>query len=174
MADALNAILNQNIEVCPGLAIFRVVPDGWELPDFRPGQFTVLGLSGGALRCDTSEPEETPVDSNKLIKRAFSIASSPLTKEFIDFYVVLVPEGGLTPRLFALSNGDRLWLSPKVTGAFTLDNTPPDKHVVLISTGTGLAPYMSMLRTQLTCGDTGSLPSSTACVIPGIWATEAS
>ena len=153
MANEPNAILIQNIEVAPGLAILRVVPDGWDLPDFTPGQFGVLGLPGSAPRCEDCDPEEENVDPDKLIKRAFSIASSSLAKEYMEFYIVLVPDGALTPRLFALSNGDRLWLSPKATGAFTLQNTPSDKHVVLISTGTGLAPYLSMLRTQLACGD---------------------
>ncbi len=63
-----------------------------------------------------------------------------------------MPSGSLTPRLFALNVGDRVWLSPKAAGLFTLDDVPIDKHVVLISTGTGLAPYMSMLRSHLTCG----------------------
>ncbi len=149
-----NAVLIQKIEVAPGLAIFRVVPEGWNLSDFVPGQFAVLGLPGSAPRCDGCDPEEKAVQADKLVKRAFSIASSPSAKEYMEFYVVLVPAGALTPRLFALSGGDRLWLSPKVTGNFTLENTPSEKHVVLISTGTGLAPYVSMLRTQLTCGDT--------------------
>jgi len=60
-------------------------------------------------------------------------------------------ETALTPRLFALSPGDRLWVSPKNRGLFTLEEVPKDKNVVMISTGTGLAPYMSMLRTQLAC-----------------------
>ena len=152
MANDLNAILIQKIDLSPELAILRVVPDGWDLPDFMPGQFAVLGLPGSAQRCEASEPEEQAVDSDKLIKRAFSVASSPSSKEYIEFYVVMVTSGSLTPRLFALKIGDRLWLSQKVTGAFTLQDTPPDKHVVLISTGTGLAPYLSMLRTQFTCG----------------------
>ena len=152
MSNDLNAILIQNIEVAPGLAIMRIVPEGWELSDFTPGQFAVLGLLGSAPRCEASEPEEKIANKDKLIKRAFSVASSPLGKDYMEFYVVLVPDGALTPRLFALSIGDRLWLSPKVTGAFTLQDTPADKHLVLISTGTGLAPYLSMLRTELTCG----------------------
>ena len=55
--------------------------------------------------------------------------------------------GALTPRLFALQIGDPLWLAPKFTGRFTLDEVPDDANVLLVSTGTGLAPYMSMVRT---------------------------
>ena len=152
MSQQLNSILAQRIEVSPGLIIMRVVPEGWELPDFEPGQFSVLGLPGSAPRCDVCDADEEPPDPDKLLKRAYSIASSSVAKEFMEFYVSLVPSGVLTPRLFALNLGDRVWLSPKATGLFTLDEVPADKHVVLVSTGTGLAPYMSMLRSHLTCG----------------------
>ncbi|NHZ73713.1 MAG: hypothetical protein GWP16_04500 [Nitrospirae bacterium] len=56
--DQLNAIVAQRIEVSPGLIVLRVVPDRWELPDFEPGQFAVLGLSGTATRHEVSDPEE--------------------------------------------------------------------------------------------------------------------
>lgn len=150
--DRLNAIVAQRIEVSPGLIVLRVVPSGWELPDFESGQFAVLGLPGTALRHEVSDPEEARADPNKIIKRAYSIASSSVANEYLEFYIVLVPSGALTPRLFALSVGDGLWLSPKASGFFTLDEVPPDEHVLLISTGTGLAPYMSMLRSHLVCG----------------------
>lgn len=150
----LNAHVAQKIEVTPGLIILRIVPDGWELPDFAPGQFAVIGLPGSAPRYTYSDPdpEETPQDPGKMIRRAYSIASSSVNKEYIEFYITLVTSGALTPRIFYLSPGDPIYLSPKFTGMFTLDKTPPDKHIVMISTGTGLAPYMSMLRTALPCG----------------------
>ena len=152
MSVVLNALLAQRIEVSPGLVIMRVVPDGWELPDFTPGQFAVLALPGSAERCPVSTPEDKPADPDKLIKRAYSIASSSVAKEYVEFYIVLVSSGALTPRLFALPLAGRLWLSPKASGLFTLADAPADKNVVLIATGTGLAPYMSMLRTTLIAG----------------------
>jgi ferredoxin--NADP+ reductase len=130
-----------------------VVPDGWELPDSTPGQFAVLGLPGHAPRCLACDPEDPLEHPDNLIKRAYSIASSSLGKEYLEFYIVRVPSGALTPRLFALSNGDPFWLSTKITGMFTLQDVELDKHIVLVSTGTGLAPYVSMLRTELACGD---------------------
>ncbi len=57
-------------------------------------------------------------------------------------------------RLVALEVGDKLWLGPKITGMFTLDQVPGDHHLILVATGTGLAPYMSMLRSSLVCGGT--------------------
>lgn len=148
----LNAVVTLRDEISPWLMILRVVPDGWELPDFSPGQFAVIGLPGSAPRCALAGSEDPPADPRKLIRRAYSIASSSLARHFLEFYIALVTSGALTPRLFSLKIGDRLWLGPKITGMFTFDRVPPDKNVVMIATGTGLAPYMSMLSTHLMCG----------------------
>jgi ferredoxin--NADP+ reductase len=145
----LNAVVTQRIEAASGLIILRVAADGWKLPEFAPGQFVVLGLPGSAPRVALSDPEPPPADPSKLIRRAYSIASSSLTKNELEFYVTLVRSGELTPRLFALQPGGRLWVSAKPTGMFTLRDIPPEKNVVMVATGTGLAPYMSMLRTDL-------------------------
>jgi ferredoxin--NADP+ reductase len=148
----LNAVVSQRIEVAPGLIILRIVPDGWGLPDFKPGQFAVVGLPASAPRCAFSDEEDPPPDPAKLVRRSYSIASSSLNRQYIEFYVTLVRSGDLSPRLFALSPGDRVWLGPKITGLFTLSEVPEDKHLALVATGTGLAPYMSMLRTLLEPG----------------------
>lgn len=147
----LNAIVSQRIEVSPGLIIVRIVTDGWDLPDFKPGQFSVLGLPGSAPRYELSDPEESPADPDKLIKRAYSVSSASVNHEYVEFYITLVRSGALTPRLFHLREGDKLFLSPKFTGMFTLDMVPQDAHILLLATGTGLAPYMSMLRSSLGC-----------------------
>jgi ferredoxin--NADP+ reductase len=148
----LNAVVSQRIEVAPGLIILRVVPDNWDLPAFQPGQFIVIGMPPSAPRYIFSEPEAPAPDPDKLIRRAYSIASSSIDRHYMEFYVTLVSSGSLTPRLFALKPGGRLWLGPKVTGIFTVDNVPAGQNLALISTGTGLAPYMSMLRTLLEPG----------------------
>jgi ferredoxin--NADP+ reductase len=148
----LNAVVTLKDELTPRLMILRIVADGWPLPDFKAGQFSVLGLPACAPRCQLSTPETVPSAPNKLIRRAYSIASSSLEHEYLEFYIGLVSTGALTPRLFALNLGDRLWLSPKVTGMFTLDQVPEGKNIVMIATGTGLAPYMSMLSSHLQCG----------------------
>lgn len=146
-----NATVSQRLEVAPGLAIFRIVPDG-QLFDFKAGQYTVLGLHRKEARTpDADSQTEDPAirDPEELIRRAYSIASSSMEREYIEFYVILVKSGELTPRLFNLKVGDRLFLGPKATGMFTLDKVPAGKHVLLAATGTGLAPYISMVRTQL-------------------------
>jgi ferredoxin--NADP+ reductase len=147
--NELNAVVQQRIEVTPGLMVIRVAPDGWRLPEFAPGQFAVLGLPPEAPRCEGAEEEEEEPKAGKLMRRAYSIASSSVAREYLEFYITLVRSGGLTPRLFALETGEKLWLGPKITGKFTLDQAPADSNLVLVATGTGLAPYMSMLRTIL-------------------------
>ena len=149
----LNAVVTQKIEVAPGLMVIRVVPDGWDLPEFEPGQFAVLGLSPDAGRSALADDEDEPTKPGKLIRRAYSIASSSKARKYLEFYVTLVHSGALSPRLFNLQSGDRVWLGPKITGTFTLDLAPKDKSVIMVATGTGLAPYMSMLRTELTASE---------------------
>lgn len=147
----LNAVVAQKNELTPRLMILRIVADGWQLPHFTAGQYVVLGLPPTAPRCELSEQEIKPPPPDKLIRRAYSIASSSLTAEYLDFYISLVSNGVLTPRLFALGVGNRLWLSSHPVGMFTLAEVPPEKNIVLVATGTGLAPYMSMLSTHLNC-----------------------
>ena len=75
-----------------------------------------------------------------------------MSKEYVEFYISLVRSGALTPRLHNLNVGDLVWLGPKFTGLMTLESVPEDANVILIATGTGLAPYMSMIRTLVTKG----------------------
>ncbi len=146
----LNAELVQKILVSPTLAIMRFVPIGWELPEFKAGQYGVLGLPCSAPRIPTADP--LPCDNpDKLIRRAYSVASSPEVKDYVEFYIALVESGELTPRLFALEPGDKVYLGKKFTGMFTLADVPDRKNIVFVATGTGLAPYMSMIRTNLEC-----------------------
>ena len=147
-----NAIVVQRIEVTENLIKLRIIPDGWELPDFIPGQFGVLGLPASAPRYPSCDPDEPPIASDKMILRAYSIASSSVLKEYLEFYIGLVRSGALTPRLLSLRPGDKVWLSPKLRGMFTLSEVPAEYNLVLIATGTGIAPYISMIRTEVAQG----------------------
>lgn len=147
-----NAVVIQRIEIAPGLIKLRVAAEGWQIPDFVPGQYSILGLPGSAPRCQLSDPEDPPSDSNKLIIRAYSVASSSKAREYLEFYIALVRSGALTPRLFDLNIGDKLWLSTHFSGIFTLTDVSYKYNVALIATGTGLAPYMSMIRTEASEG----------------------
>ena len=143
-----NATLIGQEAVNPQLAVIRVRPDG-PLFEFKPGQFAVLGLLGREARVPEASAEDTVTPADTLIRRAYSIASASLERRYLEFYLTLITSGQLTPRLFALKHGDRLFLGPKASGVFTLDRVPAGKAAILIATGTGLAPYMSMLRTML-------------------------
>lgn len=146
-----NAKVIQRIEIAPGLIIIRVAPEG-ELFDFKPGQYTVLGRKRKEPRCLGSDPEPEELqsrDPDEMIRRAYSIASSSLERKHLDIYLALVRSGELTPRLFNLQIGDPIYLGPKATGMFTLEQAPNHKHILMVSTGTGLAPYISMIRTHL-------------------------
>jgi ferredoxin--NADP+ reductase len=143
----LNSTLVGRIEITPELLILQVRPDEG-VPDFKPGQYVALGLPGSAVRYHGALPEKEAPAADKLIKRAYSIGSSPSQREYLEFYIAVVPDGALTSRLAALTPGDRLFSQPKVTGTFTVEGVSSARNLVLVSTGTGLAPFMSMVRTE--------------------------
>ena len=159
---ALNAVVAQRIDVASGLMVLRIAPDGWALPAFQPGQFAVVGLPASAPRTPLADPEDPGADPARFIRRAYSIASPSAPGEHLELFVTLVRSGELTPRLWSLKPGDRVWVGPKITGMFTLDAVAPEQHLVFVATGTGLAPYMSMLRTGL-----GSVPGRRHAVLIG-------
>jgi len=146
--NELNSIVTQIIQVSPIMKIIRVKPDGWEFGPYKAGQFVALGLPAKAERCPEATEEHTKqADPEKLIKRAYSIASSS-TQQHLEFYITLVHSGSLTPRIFNLKHGGRIMMGKKAAGMFTLDEIPADQNIALIATGTGVAPYMSMLRSN--------------------------
>jgi len=146
--NELNSVVVQILQVSPIMKIIRVKPMGWEFPEFKGGQFVALALPGSAERCsDATDEFEIPKDQDKLIKRAYSIASTS-TADYVEFYITLVHSGALTPRLFNLNIGDKVWMGKKGVGMFTIDEVDENRNIVLIATGTGVAPYMSMLRSD--------------------------
>ncbi|MFT8245692.1 ferredoxin--NADP reductase [Roseomonas sp. BN140053] len=96
---------------------------------FQAGQFVMIGL---------------PVDGKPLL-RAYSVASAPWDEE-LDFLSIKVPDGPLTSRLQHLQPGDTLLVSRKPVGTLLLDNLKPGRTLWLLSTGTGLAPFLSLIR----------------------------
>jgi ferredoxin--NADP+ reductase len=145
----LNSTVVGRIDVTAELMILQVKPDAG-VPPFQPGQYVALGLPGAAPRYPGAPEEAEAPAADKLIKRAYSIGSSPAIGDYFEFYIAIVPDGAITSRLAVVKPGDRLFAQPKVTGTFTLEGIADDHNLVLVSTGTGLAPFMSMIRTPTT------------------------
>lgn len=97
---------------------------------FRAGQFTKLGLKIG----------------DEIVGRPYSIVSAP-GEAILEFYFSTVPEGPLSPRLSQLKAGDGVLVAPKPNGFLVLDEVPPAIHLWLLATGTGIGPFLSILRT---------------------------
>ena len=142
------------------LMIVRVRPDGGVKPH-RPGQYSTLGMGFWEPRVSGCQDEiPRPGEEKKLIRRAYSISCSILdeqgnlpdreTQEWLEFYIVLVRHAdkaapALTPRLFMLTQGGRLFLGAKIAGHYTLEPVKPTDNIVFLSTGTGEAPHNYML-----------------------------
>lgn len=96
---------------------------------FRSGEFVMIGLQG---------------ESRPLL-RAYSIAS-PSYAEELEFLSIKVPDGPLTSRLQRIEPGDDVFLGRKPTGMLVADALLPGQRLFLLSTGTGLAPFLSLIR----------------------------
>jgi ferredoxin--NADP+ reductase len=96
---------------------------------FRSGHFVMMGL----------EVEGRP------LLRAYSVASAHY-EDHLEFYSIKVPDGPLTSRLSRVRPGDAVYVSRKPTGTLVLGNLTPGTRLYLLGTGTGLAPFMSLIR----------------------------
>ena len=129
------ARLTRRVDLTESLGFFWVAYDG-EPVDFEPGQYLTIG-----------------VESNgKLIQRPYSVASSPREKDDgYEFYIRLVNGGLFTPLLWRLPEGHGMSMrGPK--GKFVLEPDDDRQHV-FISSGTGIAPFVSMMKTMLLDGN---------------------
>jgi ferredoxin--NADP+ reductase len=77
--------------------------------------------------------------------RAYSIVSANYEEE-LEFFSIKVPDGPLTSKLQHLNVGDEIYVNSKPTGTLTVDNLLPGKRLYMLSTGTGLAPFLSIIR----------------------------
>jgi ferredoxin--NADP+ reductase len=138
MATALtgNATLVGRIDLGPTLAIFRILPD--DVPPagrdwFLPGQYVTLGEGA--------------------VQRAYSIASDPGERRWLEFYIRYAREPAtqtpFTHVLWDLPVGGRLHVGGKIVGRFTLERTVGEadpRRKILVAAGTGIAPFVSMVR----------------------------
>ena len=114
-------------DISNDLWAIRVDPGGEY--SFLPGQYATLGV----------------VTPEKHYERAYSIVSAPHEK-FLEFFVELVPEGDVTPRLYPYKVGDEFTLRKVAKGRFTLDTTTGRTNHLLLATVTGVAPFVSFVR----------------------------
>ena len=110
---------------------------------FRSGEFVMIGLMG--------DPNPT-TGKQKPLLRAYSIAS-PSWDEELEFYSIKVQDGPLTSRLQHIKPGDDLILRPKPVGTLVHDALIPGKRLWFFATGTGFAPFASLLREPQTYED---------------------
>jgi ferredoxin--NADP+ reductase len=173
-----NATVVRLRKVHPELIVMRVRPDA-PRQAHKPGQYGVLGLGFWEPRMPGCQEETRIPDAVKLARRSYSLSCSVLDDsgalldlpqaDWLEFYVVLVRKTDrgeapvLTPRLFMLREGDRLYVGEKITGAYTLDPVRPDDAVVFLGTGTGEAPHNYMLWELLRRGHQGRIVS--ACCV---------
>lgn len=132
---APNATLAERHDLTADMARFVVRPDGGA-PGFEPGQYMSLGLE---------------IDG-KTILRPYSTASPDGATDTLEFLIKRVDSGSFTPSIWDLAVGGRLWMGPP-KGLFTLTRNDARTHL-LVSAGTGIAPFISMLsrlsRTSIT------------------------
>ena len=96
---------------------------------FKNGEFAMIGL----------ETETKP------LLRAYSITST-CYEDHLEFLSIKVPDGPLTSRLQNISEGDIILVKPKTTGSLVIDYLKPKKNLVLLATGTGIAPFISIVN----------------------------
>jgi ferredoxin/flavodoxin---NADP+ reductase len=123
-----HAQITRRVDFAPDLWMFRI-QSGGEF-NFVPGQYASLGMEVNGKR----------------IERPYSIVSSPSENE-VEFFFELVPEGALTPSLHKLQPGDHLLMRKIAKGKFSLDVQNGRSNHLLVSTVTGVAPFVSYVRT---------------------------
>lgn len=138
-APPLIGRINYRKNLTPDLAIFRMQSsDGRSVPDFKAGQFVALGLKLHG--------------NHSITYRPFSLSSPPEEKRYFEFYIKSVSEyvmSKFTSTLFKMFEDHLLyWLNP--AGTFTIedkkvDGTPDTRRLVLVASGTGLAPFISYI-----------------------------
>lgn len=123
------ARITKRVDFAPDLWMIRVDPAAEFV--FAPGQYATLGVERDSRR----------------VERPYSIVSSPHEKE-LEFFFELVPNGQTTPPLYDLQLGDQVFLRKVAKGRFTLETEQPDRtNHLMVSTVTGVAPFVSYVRT---------------------------
>lgn len=100
-----------------------------DIPTFTAGQFTKIGL----------------VIGDELVSRPYSFVNSP-EEDLLEFYFVTVPGGPLTTQLVKLESTDPIWVMKRASGFLRLDEVPDSRDLWMLSTGTAIGPFLSILK----------------------------
>ena len=146
VANHCPAELIERTEVSAKLAILRFRVE--ECPSFTAGQYATISIA---------------VDG-EMVERPYSIVSSP-HEPFLEFFIELVPGGNLTPKLWELKLGSTILVRRRIVGQFTLDTNVT--HHLMLATVTGVAPFVSILRTQQIDRERGATSNHQFVVIHG-------
>ncbi|SFN59794.1 ferredoxin--NADP+ reductase [Izhakiella capsodis] len=109
-------------------ALFSITVNA-PIAHFTAGQFAKLALE---------------IDGER-VQRAYSYVNAP-NDENLEFYLVMVPQGKLSPRLYALKNGDQIMITRDAAGFFVLEELPECDTLWMLATGTAIGPYLSILQ----------------------------
>lgn len=101
------------------------------IPEFNAGQFVRIALD----------------INDERIARPYSCVNSP-DEKYIEVYFNIIPDGPLTPKLARLEIGDSIWVWDSVNGLLTLNEVPECRHLWMCATGTGIGPYISIMKTD--------------------------
>ncbi len=102
-----------------------------DLDGYESGQFVRIGLH----------------DGDEVVARPYSLVSTA-QENHLEVYFNIVEEGPLSPRLFALAAGDEVLVSGRPSGFLTVSEVPPAKHLWMMATGTGIGPFLSILKSD--------------------------
>ena len=145
-ANSCAAELIERRDLSERLAVFRFLVA--EQLSFTAGQYATIGIEA----------------NGELLERPYSIVSSPYER-FLEFFVELIPGGFLTPKLWDMKLGSTILIRRRIVGQFTLDRAV-NRHLMM-ATVTGVAPFVSMLRTQNIDRERGAASSDQFVVIHG-------
>ncbi len=128
MADWLTGKVIKKIQWNQRLFSLRIQAD---LHEFVPGQFVRVALDLNGER----------------VARPYSLVNGP-NDEFLEIYFNIVPDGPLSPKLAELQVDDKIFVTDKANGFLTVDEIPQCKHLWMLATGTGIGPFLSILKNK--------------------------
>ncbi len=111
-------------------ALYSLIVEG-DIGDYQAGQFGRLGL----------------MIDDEIVGRPYSFVSAP-HEDYYEFYSINVDEGILSPKLAELKAGDHIYLGKKANGFLVLNEVPESEDLWMISTGTGIGPFLSIIKTE--------------------------